>query len=143
VAAPVRSAYGLADAGARVTVFNRTATAGETLADSVGCAFGGPPEEVIGDAFDILAHATPVGFHAPDDMLVSADVLRPGMVVFDAVPMPIETRLLREAAARGCATIPGVRMQLHQAARQFALFTGQEPDLSVMEAALLEVMDGG
>jgi len=136
-------AYGLARAGARVTVFNRTAAAGQDLADAVGCDFGGPPEEVSGDAFDILAHATPVGFHAPDDMLVSTDVLRDGMVVFDAVPMPIETRLLREAAARGCMTVPGVRMQLHQAARQFALYTGQDPDLAVMEAALLEAMEEG
>jgi shikimate 5-dehydrogenase len=56
--------------------------------------------------------------------------------VFDAVPRPIETRLLREAAARGCRTIPGVRMQLHQAAAQFRLYTGAEPDLAVMEQAL-------
>jgi len=133
----------LARAGAGVTVFNRTAAAtGEALANILGCAFGGPPEALNGDDFDILAHATPVGFHAPDDMLVSAGALRSGMVVFDAVPLPIETQLLREAAARGCTTVPGVRMQLHQAARQFALYTGQEPDLSVMEAALLEAMTG-
>ena len=136
-------AYGLARAGADVAVFNRTAAAGQALAEAVGCAFGGPPGALTGEKFDILAHATPVGLHAPDDLLVSANALRAGMVVFDAVPMPIETRLLREAGALGCVTIPGVRMQLHQAARQFTLYTGQEPDLGVMEAALVEVMEGG
>jgi shikimate dehydrogenase len=55
--------------------------------------------------------------------------------------MPLQTRLLREAAARGCRTIPGVRMQIHQAACQFALYTGVEPDFAVMETALLAAMD--
>jgi shikimate dehydrogenase len=55
--------------------------------------------------------------------------------------MPVETRLLREAGYRGCATVPGVRMQLHQAARQFELYTGVVPDLAVMERALLDVME--
>lgn len=132
--------YGLVRAGAEVTVYNRTEPAGRDLAEAMGCAFGGPPHAFDGADTDILAHATPVGFHAADDVLLSAESLRAGMVVFDAVPMPVETRLLREAAARGCTTIPGVRMQLHQAACQFALYTGHEPDLAVMESALLEAM---
>jgi shikimate 5-dehydrogenase len=32
-------------------------------------------------------------------------------------------------------------MQLHQAARQFELYTGVVPDLAVMERALLDVME--
>jgi shikimate dehydrogenase len=108
----------------------------------MGVPYGGAPENLTGGgAFDILAHATPVGFHDPTAMLVPAGALRPEMVVFDAVPMPIETRLLREAAARSCVTIPGVRMQLHQAACQFELYTGAAPDLAVMERALMEAMD--
>jgi shikimate 5-dehydrogenase len=31
-------------------------------------------------------------------------------------------------------------MQIHQAACQFALYTGREPDFAVMEAALLKAM---
>jgi shikimate 5-dehydrogenase len=31
-------------------------------------------------------------------------------------------------------------MQLHQAARQFALYTGREPDLAVMDNALREAL---
>jgi shikimate 5-dehydrogenase len=33
-------------------------------------------------------------------------------------------------------------MQIHQAACQFALYTGREPDFSVMERALLKAMGG-
>lgn len=73
-------------------------------------------------------------------MLPLAEALRPGTAVLDAVPMPVETLLLRKARAAGCSAIPGVRMQLHQAARQFALYTGREPSLAVMDNALREAL---
>jgi shikimate dehydrogenase len=134
--------YGLAAAGCKVTIYNRSEDSGRALADALGVNFGGHPDELPGSGpFDLLAHATPVGFHDPDSMLVPASALRPDMVVFDAVPMPVETRLLREAKARGCKTVPGVRMQLHQAACQFELYTGVSPDLAVMERALLDAME--
>ena len=134
--------YGLDTAGSEVTIYNRSEDSGHTLADALGVTFGGRPDELLsGEPFDLLAHATPVGFHDPDSMLVPASALRPDMVVFDAVPMPVETRLLREAKARGCKTVPGVRMQLHQAACQFELYTGVVPDLAVMERALFEAME--
>ena len=133
--------YGLVRHGCRVTVYNRTESSGRALASDLGAAFGGPPADLADDApYDLLAHATPVGFHAPEDMLVPEAALQPGMIVFDAVPIPVETRLLRTAAARGCVTIAGVRMQIHQAACQFALYTGREPDFTAMEAALLEAI---
>ncbi len=134
--------HGLLAERCGVTLYNRSEDRGRALADAMGVPFGGAPDGIGGGGpFDILAHATPVGFHDPGAMLVPAGALRPDMVVFDAVPMPVETRLLREAKSRGCATIPGVRMQLHQAARQFELYTGLAPDLAVMERALLEVME--
>jgi shikimate dehydrogenase len=134
--------HGLLGADCAVTLYNRSEDTGRALAAAMGVPFGGAPDELAGGGpYDILAHATPVGFHDPDAMLVPAGALRRDMVVFDAVPMPVETRLLREAKFRGCATVPGVRMQLHQAARQFELYTGVVPDLTVMERALLEAME--
>lgn len=130
-------AYGLARVGAEVTIFNRSVERGEELALALGLRFGGPPDRLLDDdGFDLLAHATSVGFHDPDAMLLPEAALRASMVVFDAVPMPVQTRLLATASARGCRIIPGVRMQLHQAAAQFELYTGQRPNLGVMEEAL-------
>ncbi len=135
--------HGLISENCAVTVYNRSDDNGQALADAMGVPFGGTPEDLTnGGRFDIIAHATPVGFHDPGAMLVPAAALRPDTVVFDAVPMPVETRLLREAKSLGCDTIPGVRMQLHQAACQFELYTGTTPDLAVMERALLEAMEG-
>lgn len=134
-------AYALVREAARPVLFNRSAERGRALADALSIPFAGPPE-ALADAglFDLIAHATPVGFHDPDATLVPATALRPGTVVFDAVPVPLETRLLREAKAAGCRTIAGVRMQLHQAACQFALYTGRTADLAVMERALLDAI---
>ena len=134
--------HGLLSADCVVTLYNRSEGTGQALADAMGVPFGGAPEDLTSNGpYDILAHATPVGFHDPSVMLVPAGALRPDMVVFDAVPMPVETRLLREAKSLGCMPIPGVRMQLHQAACQFELYTGIAPDLAVMERALLEAME--
>jgi shikimate dehydrogenase len=133
--------YGLVREEASVTIFNRSRERGEAVAQALGASYGGPPEALgEGHGFDLIAHATPVGFDDPASMPVAAAALRPPTVVFDAVPRPVETRLLREAAARGCRTIPGVRMQLHQAAEQFRLYTGAAPDLAVMERALKAAM---
>jgi 3-dehydroquinate dehydratase/shikimate dehydrogenase len=46
-------------------------------------------------------------------------------VVFDMVYDPVDTPFLRIARAKGLAVIPGVEMFVHQAARQFEIWTGK------------------
>jgi shikimate 5-dehydrogenase len=46
-------------------------------------------------------------------------------VVFDMVYNPPETALLQSARSQGKTTIPGMRMLLAQAARQFEIWTKQ------------------
>ncbi len=53
----------------------------------------------------------------------------------DIVYQPLQTRLLREAEAHGCATIDGLQMLIHQATAQFELWTGQEAPAEVMARA--------
>jgi shikimate dehydrogenase len=133
--------YGLIREGAAVTVFNRSRAAGEAVARDLGASYAGPAEALGAEhGFDLIAHVTPVGLDDPAYTLVPEAALRPPVVVFDAVTRPVQTRLLRQAAAHGCRTIPGVRMQLHQAAAQFRLYTGAEPDLAAMEDALNAAM---
>ena len=48
--------------------------------------------------------------------------------------------LLREAKECGCAQASGLDMFVGQAARQFSLFTGEEPALDLMRAAVLDSM---
>ena len=64
--------------------------------------------------------------------LVPQELLRPGLVVFDAVYNPRQTKLLREAQAAGCRTVPGFEMFLGQAYVQFELWTGQPAPRDIM-----------
>jgi shikimate 5-dehydrogenase len=57
--------------------------------------------------------------------------------VFDVVYNPLETRLLRDAAAAGCRTIRGVEMFVRQAAGQFRIWTGQEADVGLMRQLVI------
>lgn len=133
--------FALIRAGAAVALYNRSADNGQALAESLGARYAGPPAALAdAPAYDLLVHATPVGFQDPDTMLIPPSALRPGTVVFDAVAQPPQTRLLRAAEAAGCRTIAGVRMQLHQAGCQFELYTGRKPDLAIMEQALAQAV---
>ncbi|MGC3970334.1 MAG: shikimate dehydrogenase [Pirellulales bacterium] len=128
--------FGLLKHGATTTVTNRNLVRAEELASSLGCmtiawdARGNAP-------YDVLVNCTPLGMYPKiDDTPLDAAALRPGSVVFDTVYNPQETRLLREAAARGCRTVVGTEMFLRQAAWQFRYFTGFAAPLGVMRAAL-------
>jgi shikimate 5-dehydrogenase len=49
-------------------------------------------------------------------------------LVFDMIYRPLETVLLRDAAAAGCQTLNGLDMFVRQAAMQFELWTSRPPD---------------
>jgi shikimate dehydrogenase len=90
---------------------------------------------------DILINATSVGMspntgHSP----VPARLLRPGLVVFDAVYNPITTRLLSEAKAAGAETINGIDMLVGQGVLAFELWTGTEAPIEIMKKAALEAL---
>jgi shikimate dehydrogenase len=56
---------------------------------------------------------------------IPPDHLTPSLWVADIVYRPLLTELLSEATARGCRTLNGAGMAVHQAADAFELFTGR------------------
>ncbi len=83
---------------------------------------------------DILVNATSVGMSPKtSETPVAAGILRPGLVVYDIVYNPIETRLLREAAAAGAKTISGLDMFVWQGALAFEMWTGQKAPVDLMK----------
>jgi len=142
-------AFGAAAAGAAVVVAARRADAAEALAADVRAAGfdarGVSIDDVASGAVqgDVLANTTPVGMGTAADPSaverspVPAACLSSYRLVFDAVYTPRDTRLLRDAAGAGVATVDGVEMFVRQAAAQFALFTGVAPPLAVMRAAVV------
>lgn len=131
-------AFGLAGCGARVTIANRTHARGEALAREAGCDCC-RLDDIASCEAEVLINTTSVGMHPNVDATpVPKEALRPGMVVFDAVYNPLETRLLREAGAAGCRTVPGVTWFLNQAAAQFEVWTGRPAPRETMERVLRE-----
>jgi 3-dehydroquinate dehydratase/shikimate dehydrogenase len=128
--------HGLVASGADVLLSSRTRERAEQLA----AAIGGRAiewEARHDERVDVLVNCTPLGMspHTSATPYASHHLHR-GMIVFDTVYNPESTRLVEEARRQGCSVITGVEMFLRQAARQFRLFTGLEPELDIMRGAL-------
>jgi len=89
----------------------------------------------------VLINATPVGMEPDADAIpIEPRLLDPFQLVMDIVYRPLETRLLKEAKGRGCQTIDGLQMLIHQGAAQFELWTGRTAPLNVMARAAYEAL---
>lgn len=127
--------YALKAAGAEVALSNRTQARAEELARDAGCR-AVPWSALAGEACDLLVNMTSVGLKAPAET-PWPHPFPPGMGVFDSVYNPLATRLLREAAAAGCRTVPGLDMFIDQGVAQFARWTGLEAPAEAMREACL------
>ncbi|MCC8178589.1 MAG: shikimate dehydrogenase [Cloacibacillus sp.] len=91
---------------------------------------GGALEEA-----DFVVHATRLGMRPNEDTVAfDTSLLSPRHFVCDVVYSPRKTRLLREAAARGCRTLDGMWMLVYQGAEAVRIWTGMEPLVDVMAA---------
>jgi shikimate dehydrogenase len=134
--------YGLREAGASPIVVNRTESRAQELAERFGCPW--EPMDAIGElVVDGLINTTPIGMFPNSERspLPAEKIARFGHVL-DMIYNPIETRLLRDATAAGCAIRSGLGMFVHQGAEQIRLWTGCEPSRDLMERAVRERLTG-
>jgi 3-dehydroquinate dehydratase/shikimate dehydrogenase len=125
-------AHGLHQAGARVTIANRTQDRGQELAEQVGCRHvdWGNRHNVLAD---LLVNCTSKGMYPNmDESPVHNSYLKPGLFVFETIYTPEQTLLVKEARQRDCFVLTGVDMFIRQAALQFQYFTGQEAPMDLM-----------
>jgi len=135
-------AYGLVGKVKRLIIANRTVRRAQELASELGAEFCGL-HGMVDYRPDILINASSVGMSPHvDESPVPADMLRPGMVVFDAVYNPICTRLLAEAAQAGCTTASGFNWFVAQAAAQFELWTARTAPRTLMAQVVREKLQG-
>jgi shikimate dehydrogenase len=91
----------------------------------------------------LLINATPVGTRDAVATPLPIELLRRlprTAFVMDMVYNPPETALIRAAHAAGLRAIGGFSMLLYQGAESFTLWTGAEPPLAAMRAALEAAM---
>ena len=133
-------AFGLVERGARLTLADLDAERAEALAGELG-AETCPADTVADVPCDLLLNCTPVGMHPKTDASpVPRGMLREGMVVYDAVYNPAETRLLREAREAGCRTVSGLDHFVRQAVEQFELWTGRPAPVERMRQVVVDAL---
>lgn len=131
-------AYGVTQLGANLTIFNRTVEKAKVIAEDFG-ADAAPFEslEKIRD-MDIIFNATSVGLHPNEkETPLPKEFIARHHIVFDAVYVPYETRLLKEAKEQGATVIHGTEMLLYQGMEQFKLYTGHNAPEEVLRKVLL------
>ena len=133
------AACALADAGAKIALTGRNADRVRALARLVS----GEPmsqDQVLARHFDVIINATPIGMW-PNINECWFDGKIPGEIVFDLVYNPLETRLIRNARTQGKQIVPGIKMFIEQAVKQFEIWTGESAPRAAMENAALDALE--
>ncbi len=133
--------YGIFKENGRLVIVNRNEKKGEILAEKYRADFIPLDDKdgLLQIQPDILINTTPVGM-TPNisDLSFPLEPLKPETLVMDIIYTPLKTRLLLGAQSKGCPTIDGLAMFLHQGAHQFRLWTGINPDIELMRKAVLK-----
>lgn len=115
--------FGLKERGAEVYILNRSLANAKKLAHQARARIMKRPD-LKKMAFDVIINATPVGMGNSRETPLQDKEIN-ARYVFDMVYDPAETKLLKLAKERGAQVIPGIEMFVHQAARQFEIWTGK------------------
>ena len=140
-------AHAMLSCGVRhLALWARNPEKARPVAEVLAAHHGADRISIVGDLTDEMAaadgivNATPIGMTAYPGCPLPVELLRPDLWVADLIYSPAETELLKAARAIGARTSNGTGMFIFQAAEQFRLFTGIEPDLERMEAYITQML---
>jgi 3-dehydroquinate dehydratase/shikimate dehydrogenase len=130
------AAFALVRVGAAVAICARREKAAKELARAFGAEVV-PRAALRTESFDAILNATPVGMHPHDSVSPLARNELNCRLVMDLITRPHKTQLLKLAASKGLATVPGVEMLLAQGYAQWELWTGKPaPEPAIRRAVL-------
>jgi len=140
----------LAERGSSLVILNRTWDKAKVCADRISEIFQSEAtalelnRENLATALnqaDILVNTTSVGMSPNiNETPVTANLLKPDLVVFDIVYNPIETRLQREAEVAGATVISGLEMLVWQGVVSFEKWTGLKAPVELMREEVIKVL---
>ena len=125
-----------------ITIANRTLENANNLAqfaNKIGLNADTMTIEKIGNDlqnYDIIINATSIGLKN-ESSPISFESIKPEVIVYDIVYMPMNTDFLKKAKERGAKIIYGYEMLLGQAARAFEIWNGMEAPYNAMKKALI------
>ena len=130
---------------ASITIANRTVEKAIALAEEMDRQTGvsmqgmGLADERLPLAIrqsKLLVNTATTSMDVTQPLLISADWLQPNTTVYDIVYTPPVTPLMQAATERGCQTLGGIGMLVHQGAIAFEKWTGVTPCTETMRQAL-------
>ena len=130
---------------ASITIANRTVEKAVSLAEEMDRKTGvsmqgiGLSDERLPLAVresNLLVNTATTSMDVTQPLLISADWLQPDTIVYDIVYTPPVTPLMQAATERGCQTLGGIGMLVHQGAIAFEKWTGVTPCTETMRQAL-------
>jgi shikimate dehydrogenase len=127
------SVYGLMNRGLSVAVCNRTVDKAEALARHFGGAVSSHGLDELAmqmSQADLVVNTTSMGMVGQPPLDVDLSPLKSEAIVYDVVYVPLETKLLRAAQARGLRTVDGLGMLLHQGVEGFHRWFGKRPEVT-------------
>ncbi|HBG25994.1 MAG: shikimate dehydrogenase [Planctomycetes bacterium GWF2_41_51] len=131
---------GLADVGAKITIYNRTMEKARGLAGEFKCHFA-QADEIQGSDAEIIINCTSIGMYPKTDVSpLPTKCLNASQTIFDTVYNPLETLLLKQAKQAGAKTVNGAEMFINQAAEQFKMFTQCDCPMEVIRKAVLNAL---
>lgn len=127
-------AYALKTLGAKVCVFNRTASRAKKLAEQFGFKWAlltPENEHMIEKYSDLIVQTTSVGMGSSSPSSSENDPIyfydfKGHEMVFDIIYVPETTPIMARAEKAGCRVQNGFPMLQYQGYRQFELFTGEK-----------------
>jgi 3-dehydroquinate dehydratase/shikimate dehydrogenase len=132
--------FGLKERGAEVFILNRSLAPAQKLARRAH-ARSIKRADLKKYAFDVIINATPVGMGNSRETPLQEKEIN-ARYVFDMIYDPAETQLLKLAKQRGAQIIPGIEMFVHQAARQFEIWTGKPaPQDDMLQVVMLAMQE--
>ena len=121
----------LLDAGVpEILLSNRTRIRAERLRSDFGARVSVIDWVQIGNMIEnaaLLVNTSSLGMLGKPEMRIPLDGLNPSTVVTDLVYTPLRTKLLEVAEAKGCVTVDGLGMLLHQGVPGFERWFGTRP----------------
>jgi shikimate dehydrogenase len=140
--------WALAEEGAPVSVWNRTPERADQLVRDLARAGAGTraegrltavtTDQIRANGYELIVNCTAIGMRDEDPF--EQLPLDPGrfdsqVAVVDLVYSGSESRLVREARARGATGVEGLEVLVRQGAESLRIWTGMNPPIDVMREA--------
>ena len=127
---------------AKIAILNRTVSKAQSLIDEISsidssilCEVSSISQPSIDlQAYNVVLQCTSMGLHQDDAMPLSLNLLNENQYIVDMIYH--ETPFLNAAKAKGCPSIDGRGMLLHQGIKAWEIWSDQKAPVDAMRQAL-------